>query len=528
LRKLGRIRVGGGSMARFRITPPTAGPPAARESLSARVQTGTALAAGGFAITQLLTLTSYFALARLVTPATFGTVAAASILVSAGAMFAESGMGAALVQWRGDVESAAATALVVTVGGGLLLAMAAAASAPLIGLVFGSHEVTLLAAASAGIIVLHASAVVPSVLMQRNLSFARRVIVEPAAAVAFGAAAIGGCAAGLGTWGLLAGSYASAVVLATLSWTLARWRPRLSLASMGTWRRLAKFGRHVLASEVISRGGTIVETTCVGRFLGAGALGQYRYGYRLASQPLSAWVNIAAFVMLPAFCRISDDEPRLRRAFLRALRWMAALMMPVSVIAVPLGPTLAVALFGRPWRQAGVALAAMAAFSAAYGLVSVASETWKAIGRPDLLSKVNLVRLASTILMIVALLPFGLTGVALALSVSALLTAAYAASCTSAVLDISLPVMLREIWRPGLSALLAATACYALNDGFFHGATGSSGHALIALISEVPAAAAVYTIGLMVMAPRLKTEIATTIAGQIAAIRRSGLELEPS
>lgn len=488
--------------------------------LSSRVQTGTALAAGGFAFTQLLTLASYLVLARLVSPSTFGTVAAATILLSTGVMFAESGMSAALIQWRGDIESAAASALVATVVGGVILGVVAAISAPLIGLVFASHEVTVLAVASAGIIVIHAFALVPNALMQRNLSFARRVIVEPAAALAFGGAAIGACSVGLGAWGLLLGSYASATVLAILSWTLVRWRPRLMLASFAVWRQLASFGRHVLASEILARGGTVAETTLVGRFLGPGPLGQYRYGYRLASQPLAAWVNIAAFVLLPSFCRMSDDVPRLQRAFLRSLRWMAGLMVPVSVLAVPLGSTVAVALFGPRWREAGVVLSSMAAFSAAYGFVSIISEIWKAVGRPDLLPKINVIRLSTTVILMVVLLPLGLQGIGLALSISALLTAAYALQNSARVLGITHSAILDEVWGPLVAAIVAGAVVFVLANWAFPGATTSSGGAAMALLWEVPSASIVYLAGLAVTARRLRGEVLGRISAILLAIRR--------
>jgi PST family polysaccharide transporter len=62
-------------------------------------------------------------------------------------------------------------------------------------------------------------------------------------------------------------------------------------------------------------------------------------------------------------------------------RWSAG-AFPAGAVLLVTGEALAVALFGEPWRAAGVALAAKAAFPIGSSLASVASEAFKASGRP--------------------------------------------------------------------------------------------------------------------------------------------------
>ena len=68
----------------------------------------------------------------------------------------------------------------------------------------------------------------------------------------------------------------------------------------------------------------------------------------------------------------------LAAAVLTALRWMAVIAFPTSLILLALGEPLTVLVFGAQWRPAGRAVAAMFAFSAGSVLASLASETWKA------------------------------------------------------------------------------------------------------------------------------------------------------
>ena len=210
-----------------------------RAGLGGVVVRGVSVSALGFVLAQAITLGVYLALARLVTPAEFGTFAAALLLVTGAGLFAESGMLAALVHRADRVEEAANTALLATLAAGALLAAAVAALAPVLGSFFDSDDVTPVAAGAAGLVLLRATMVVPDAPLRRRLRFARRTVVDPLAAVTAGAVSIPLCAAGLGAWGLLAGQYAATLVAVAATWGFARWRPRPRLASMAMWRSLA-------------------------------------------------------------------------------------------------------------------------------------------------------------------------------------------------------------------------------------------------------------------------------------------------
>ena len=139
-----------------------------------------------------------------------------------------------------------------------------------------------MAAAISGVLFFRTLAVVPDALLQRRFSFFRRLVVEPAAAIAFGVTAVILTANGLGVWGLVIGQYASVIVEAGLAWGLVRWRPQLRLASYGMWRELIAYGRHALVATTMIRVGQEIPVFLLGRFTGTAALGQFRYATRIA------------------------------------------------------------------------------------------------------------------------------------------------------------------------------------------------------------------------------------------------------
>ena len=244
------------------------------------------------------------------------------MLIGVGGVFVESGLVAALIQRPGAVEEAANSAFVAIVLAGLALSVTAAATSPVVGLVFGSHQVGLIALALSGLLVVGAFKAIPDALMQRRFSFLRRVVVDPLGAAAFGAATIAGLAGGLGVWALVIGAYASEAAQAASSWYLSRWRPNLRLASTAIWRELAGYGRYILAGNIVDHVGLAANAVLLGRFVSQSALGQYRYAARFGVLPHELVVNVASYVLMPAFSRLAPHEERFAAALRRSLRWM--------------------------------------------------------------------------------------------------------------------------------------------------------------------------------------------------------------
>ncbi len=471
------------------------------EGLRARVLRGVGLAGSGYALTQLITLATYLVLARLTSPLAFGQYAAAAVLVGVGLLFTESGMLAALIQRRERIEEAANTALVATLASGVVVSLVALAAAPLIGLFFGSGTVGAVAAAISGQLFLRSATVVPNAMLERNLAFLRRTVVEPIAAVAFAAAAIVAIANGLGVWGLVIGNYVQIGVDTALTWALARWRPRPSLASTGMWRELIRFGRHVIAAGIVQRVGEQADRVLVGRFVSTSALGQYQYALRLAMAPFEATLAVASHVLFPAFSRISHDRERLVSAFLSSLRWVMVVAMPASLILFPLGEPLAVVLFGDVWRPAGHALMAMCLFAAGNSLLSICLEGAKACGKPAVLARVHLFMMLVTVAAMVALLPLGLNGVAAGLSVGAVAGAAYASVSFARVISLPLSRIWAQVWAPASAAALMAASLYPLEHLVLEASNRGvlAGLALLAL--EAAVGAAIYLVALSLLAP---------------------------
>ena len=246
---------------------------------------GAAFASAGYVLEQCLTVSVAIVLAHLVTPREFGIYGSATLLLGYAAMFADSGLQSAVIQRRDRVAEAASTAFAANVVSGLGLALLAVGSAPLLGKFFHSTTISWVGAAMAGTVALNSLMLVPDALLQRNFSFMRRLFVSPSAVLTYGIVATLLCAHGLGVWGLVLGRYGSICVELLVIWSVIDWRPHSSAMSIAMWRSLARYGRHIFATSFLNKAPASVMTALLARFVGLGAVGQFRYATTMISLP---------------------------------------------------------------------------------------------------------------------------------------------------------------------------------------------------------------------------------------------------
>lgn len=485
--------------------------------LATRVAQGAGLTAVGYLATQGATIAAYVVLARLATPTEFGTFAAAAILVTVGTFLTESGMTAALVQRRGEIDAAAATALISTLAGGALLTLFALALSPLVGAFFRSDEIGILAAALSGMFVIHAAAVVPNALLRRRFSLRPVLVVEPVAAAALGVVGGIALAAGLGVWGLAIGWYASAVVRTALMWAIGGWRPQYHGASFALWKELARYARNIVAGETVQQANTIATTALTGRVLGPAPLAQFRFGHRMAVA-CAGLTSAGAYMLLPAFASLAADRARLRSAYVRALRVSAIVLFPIGLLLVVLGEPIAVLLFGGPWAEAGHVFTALAGVIVVSGPGSVTAEMLKAIGRPDVVMRTQVVIAVVGVSLVTASVSVGPVLVGAAITVALVAGGLYIVLRGASIVGVSRRSVFAPMAAPFSCGLAAAALVFVLDRVVLTGgAAGLRGLAL--LVAELALGAACYLLILRVVSRRAFTELR---AVREVVVRRAG------
>lgn len=505
----GTYRTAGGDAPEAAVDGRASTDPA--ENLAPTLRRGAMVSAGALIFVQLVTLAQTLALARILSPAEVGIFYAGTVLLSSLLTFSEGGLRNALVQRQHGLEEAANTVFWASLGAGLLWAVAAAAAAPLVGWAFDSSTAGLIAAVSAGTIVLHALTNVPDSLMQRRFDFRQRMFVQPSVTVSFAVVSVILCSMGFSVWGMVIASYVSLLVWVAVTWILARWRPRRGQASVQVWREMAGFGVPLVLGSFVDKGRDVFETVVVGSALGAAALGNYRYGRRLGKLPGTVVIEIGSYVLFPAFSRMARDPARFKSAFLRALRALWIMAAPVAGLIVAIGAPLVVLLLGDPWRDAGVMFAALAGTGPGVAMAAVGFEAIKGYGRTSLLNWVTGFATVLGVALLLALLPLGLVGVGLALSIESFLSGFLGLLLARGLVDVSLRELADRLVPPLLAAVLASVSIGLLEHLVIHADQRGIALGLAIVLCEGLCFLAIYAGTLYAIAPASVTELRAVV-----------------
>jgi O-antigen/teichoic acid export membrane protein len=370
---------------------------------------------------QLVSFGQTIALARLLTPSEVGVFTAGTVLTILFTNFVEGGLRAGLVRSHTNMADADETVFWVTLMVGFVASLVALAAAPLVGIVFNNRQAGMVAAATAGTLLIHSLINVPESVLQREFSVARRLVVGPAIAVSYAVVSVALAAFGWGVWSLVAGTYASYVAWVVTLWMLTSWRPGRGKFHFKTWRSLAKYGFPLVLSMIEFRIRTAIEALVVGRYLSTSALGFFRYGQRIARIPQTGIIEVGATTLFPAFARIADQKDRFAAAYLRALHWSMVGAAAGTGIMIAVGEPAVVVLFGEKWRGAGVALVAMSGLNIGSAVSVVVQDAIKAQGRTRLINWFTLGDLVLGVGFLVTLIgPFGFVGASLYISLTSL------------------------------------------------------------------------------------------------------------
>lgn len=342
------------------------------------------------ALTEVVSRTAgpiiFVVLARLLTPDDFGVMATAMIAISFSQMFWDAGLSKALIQTKACPEEAAHVVFWTNVILGLLIYLLLFIAAPAIALFFKSPASCPVLRVLALQIVLASLTSVQQALFVRDLNFRGLFWIKLLTALIPAFFSIPLALYGYGVWALVAGSLAGQIINLLLLWRKSDWRPQFrydwfmvrSLFVFGFWVLLESIGAWLIVWG---------DNLIVGRFLGVHDLGIYRTGWSLVTIIFGLVLNPFLPVLYPTFSRLQDDLPSLKNTFNRVNRVVFALALPMGAGLLLVGPEIAALLFGEKWQGLGFVLGVLGFMYALSWLVGINAELYRAMGRPDMNTK---------------------------------------------------------------------------------------------------------------------------------------------
>jgi len=297
-------------------------------------------------VVQLLTI---MALGRLLTPAEFGLMGAAAVVIALSQIVSQIGVGPAIIQRRELQPAHLHVAVTLSCLLGFMLGAMVYFGAPAIARFYRIPEVEPVLRAVAFLFPLDGLNTVAKSILTRELRFRLFVALDVGSYVV-GYACVGVLLAwlGYGVWALVFATLTQAVLRAILMYRAARHPLRPSLDFQAAKDLLAFGFGHSIAQigTVLSQQG---DNLVVGRWLGPAALGIYGRAYSLMVMPASAFGRIVNRVLFPVMAQVQDERDRLAAAYERGLAIVALVSLPISAFLWAVAPEFIPVVLGPAW-----------------------------------------------------------------------------------------------------------------------------------------------------------------------------------
>jgi O-antigen/teichoic acid export membrane protein len=303
------------------------------------------------AVVQLLVL---MALGRLLTPAEFGVMGAAVVVIAVSQIVSHVGVGPAIVQRLQLEVTHVRVASTISVILGLVLGAGVWLAAPALAAFYRIPAVEPVLRGVAFLFPMDGLNTVGKSLLTRQLRF-RLFVALDAGSYILGYACIGVFLAwqGYGVWAMVVGNLSQSM-LRTIAMYAATRHPLRPSLNFRASRDLLSFGFGHSLAQIALVFSQQADNLVVGRWLGPAALGIYGRAYNLMVMPATAFGKIVNRVLFPVMAQVQGELDRLAGAYERTLAIVALISLPVSALLWVVAPELIPAILGPQW--AGVVL----------------------------------------------------------------------------------------------------------------------------------------------------------------------------
>ncbi len=332
-------------------------------------------------------------LARLLTKEEFGIVGFAVTIIGFLEGLSDLGIGPALIYYRDDPE-AADTAFWLGLLISSILFVLTFLLGPVAGAIFNDPRAVPVTQVLALTFPISAISDTHKALLRKRLAFGLNFVPEFAQSLTKGIVSIVLALLGFGPWSLILGQLSGAMIAVVAFWWVLPWRPTFRIVGHLA-RSLLNYGLKIVSVDMLAIVLLNVDYLLVGRYLGTEALGVYTVGFRIPELFVVQFCNIVSTVVFPIYSQMRNEPDALQRAFLTTMRYIALITVPIGLGLALVARPLVLVVLTREWLEAVDVIRTISIYALFIAVFAFnAGSVYKAQGRPEVLTKLALIRLA--------------------------------------------------------------------------------------------------------------------------------------
>jgi O-antigen/teichoic acid export membrane protein len=452
---------------------------------------------------QLTRLLTVVILARFLTPGDYGTAAIAVTLATFASTVADMGIGTALVQAPAASRTVRSTAFWASIGFGFGLFGLAVVAADPIARFMNEPQVSEMVVAGALTFAIYSVGSTSQAVFMREMRFGTIELRTWLALIIGAIVAVVAAAGGAGAWALALQQIVFMAALVTAFWWRAGWRPTLNF-SVSAFRELGSFAIRIAGGRWARLIELLVLAVLIGRLAGVRDLGAWTFAMSMVILPFSLIVIPTSEVLFSGFSRLQDQPERMSALWLDSIGYLAAVLLPLMLGLMIIGPDLIPVAFGSRWEVSVGVVQILSIYVLIRGLQSWGSVYMDAVGRPGVTFWTQLASLCLTPVAVLIGVHWGIEGVAACFVVCQLI--AVEVPMFIIVLShmrLSPRTVVRRLSGIAAASFLMATACVLGRAALEAAGVGMAGRAAL----TIGLGAAVYLAAVWWLAPQLSRRV---------------------
>ncbi len=337
-------------------------------------------------LSRIITPVIYIILAKLLGPKDFGIAATAIMTVSFSILLLDTGLGKALIQTKEELKKTSDVAFWVSIFLGLIIYLVIFLSAPYLAYFFDSPE-SLSVIRVLGIqIIFDSLSSVQQALYMREFAFRRLFLVTVGSTIISGIFSISLAYSGYGVWAIVAGSLCGSLIKFILLWVNSTWRPSFRF-DIGIFKKFGAFAGWVVGESILAWLFIWGDSFIVGKYMGVETLGIYRMGCMIANMIFGLFFNPLIPVFYSLLCSLNNNIENMFSVFQKLNKILIAISLPAGIGLYFVSPQIELAFFGDKWVGLHTIIGLFGLTLGFTWMVGLNNEVFRAIGRPEMTTK---------------------------------------------------------------------------------------------------------------------------------------------
>lgn len=299
---------------------------------------------------QVIYLSVYVLLARLLTPADYGLMGVLAIFIALSNVFIDSGMNNALIHKKHTTQQDYCSVFYFNLGAGILIYLILFFCAPLIADFFKQPELVGLSRCVFLAIIVNALGIVQSSQLNKKLNFRASAQINIFSLLISSTGALWMAFHGYGVWALAAQTLGLSVGRVFLIICFNRWYPKHGF-KFAPIRELLPFSSKILGAGILNSIFANIYPVIIGRLFPIAEVGFYTQANKLQDIPSGLVTNVFHSIAFPTLSAVNEDEERMVRIFRRSVQTIAMVIFPVMMGLSVIGKHLIPVLMSDKWAD---------------------------------------------------------------------------------------------------------------------------------------------------------------------------------